>query len=471
MRLACIYERKIDGVDHRRNTQGDHKGALLRTGYGDLQGDHKGALLRTGFFHLLLILMLLLVCLSACAPGAGIFAGGTWQAGGLQNQHIRTLAVDPNNVQDIYAGDAQNGVFASTDAGAHWSQHSSGLPSPTAIHTLAFDDAGKKLYAATDAGIFVSADGAQHWTAVGGLPGDSYTALAFDLKAPHTIYTVAAHHGVLVSTDDGSTWSAANGGLPVGIVINGLTVDADQHQLWAATNMGIFRSNDGGIAWQALNTGLPAGIIVYNVLPASIGGGDQGLVFAGTNHGFFRSQNAGAHWSTGQEPLSATSVYVILIDFHQATTVYAGISIGALRSNDNGQTWEAVASGLPRGQPVYALAMGDNDYSQLYAADNDVYLYPGTSGGFDLTRLFPLVLIAVFFYLLYRLAFRRRVRSREMLRPERIIETTPPAGPGQNSLQANVLDKEPISHGRPDSPDSEGTAEGEENRDGGEKGS
>src|SRR5215472_4003388 len=74
-----------------------------------------------------LVLLSLQVCLTACAPGTGIFAGGSWQSAGLQKQHIRTLAVDPNNLQNIYAGDAQNGVFASTDAGMHWSQRSTGL--------------------------------------------------------------------------------------------------------------------------------------------------------------------------------------------------------------------------------------------------------------------------------------------------------------------------------------------------------
>src|SRR5215469_18955050 len=80
----------------------------------------------TRIFPLSFILGPLIVLFSACAPGSGIF-GGTWQSSGLQHQHIRALAVDPNNVQDIYAGDAENGVFVSTDAGAHWSQHSTGL--------------------------------------------------------------------------------------------------------------------------------------------------------------------------------------------------------------------------------------------------------------------------------------------------------------------------------------------------------
>src|SRR6516162_3568593 len=119
-----------------------------------------------------LLLLLLMICLAACAQGSGIFAAGVWQSGGLQHQHIRALAVDPNNPQNIYAGDAQDGLFVSADAGIHWTQHSTGLHLPTTIRALGFDDPGKKLYAATDSGVFMSADAAQHWVQLRGLPVD-----------------------------------------------------------------------------------------------------------------------------------------------------------------------------------------------------------------------------------------------------------------------------------------------------------
>ena len=419
--------------------------------------------------RLVFILLTLLVCLSACAPNSGIFAGGTWQSGGLQHLHIRALAVDPNNTQNIYAGDAQNGVLVSTDAGAHWSQRNAGLPSPTAIHNLAFDNAGKKLYAATDAGVFVSTDAVQHWTAIGGLPAGSYTALAFDLNKPQTIFVGTAHHGVFTSTNDGSTWSAADGGLPAGIEINGLTFDSAQPQLWAATNMGVYRFNDAGSTWQALNNGLPAAIVVNTVLPASISGGDQGLLFAGTNHGFFRSQDAGVHWSMSQESLAGITVYAIMIDFNKVTTVYIGSSVGVLRSDDNGQNWGGVASGLPRGQSVFALAFGASGYSQIYAAANDVYLYPGSSGGFDASRLVPLLLIAVFFYLLYRLAFRGRRQRREILKPERSIESLAPSNTSESPLKANAQGNIQNNDVRPVAPKSEVINEAESGMDGREE--
>ena len=380
--------------------------------------------------RLLSALIPLLFLLVACAPGVGIFSSGAWQSGGLQHQHIRALAVDPNNLQNIYAGDTQNGVFVSTDGGAHWSQRSAGLPA-AAIHALAFDDPGKKLYAATDAGVYVSADAAQHWSAVPGLPPDGYTAIAFDLKAAQTIYVGTMHHGVLTSTNGGASWSPAQAGLPANATINSLAFDSTTHQLWAATDMGVFRSPDSGKSWQVLNIGLPVAINVYAVLPASISGGDQGLVYIGTNQGFYRSQDSAAHWTRSQTPLTGVSIYALLIDYHTASTVYVATNTaGVLRSDDNGQNWGAVAQGFPTNQPVYALAQGASDYGQLFAAANDVYLFPGTSSAFDPSRLIPLLLVVIFFYFLIRVSMRGRNKLRTRLQPERIIEPTNPQ-PGE----------------------------------------
>ena len=386
----------------------------------------------------LLPLLILLVCLSACAPGPNILTSGNWQSGGLEHQHIRALAVDPNNLSTIYAGDAQEGVFVSTDGGQHWTRRNTGLVLPNAIHVLSFDSSGKKLYAATDDGIFVSADAAQHWRAVdttgGALPTDSYTALAFDLKAAHTIYVGTAHHGVLISTNDGETWSSANTGLPPDDAINGLTFDSDQHQLWAATASGIYRSDNGGATWRAFNSGLPSNIVINTVQPASTSGGARGLIFAGTNQGFFRSQDSGAHWAPSQVSLAGTNIRWILVDFRStnAATVYAAISFNVLRSDDSGQSWGGVAPGLP-GHPVYALALGASNYSQLYAATDGVYLFPGSTSGISfLIRLVYLIVTILIFYLLYRLIWRMRKPRRQVAASEDIVDS--PMSPPSNTF-------------------------------------
>ena len=419
--------------------------------------------------RIFLLLLPLMLLLSACGPSVGIFAGGTWQASGLQNQNIRTLAVDPNHLRDLYAGDAQNGVFVSTNAGQNWVQKSTGLPLPTGIHALAFDDPGKRLYATTDAGLFVSADAGQHWNSVStpksGLPTDSYTAIAFDLNTAAIIYVGTAHHGVLKSVNNGVSWSDASTGLPTGDTINDLIYDSDAHQLWVATDLGVYRSNSGGTNWQLLDNGIPAADIINAVLPASVSGGDRGLIYAGTNHGFYLSSDSGAHWTQSHDSLAGTGIHAILIDYQKATTVYVATDVGALRSLDGGQTWDGVSSGIPRNQIIYALIQGDNGFSQLFAASRGIYSYPGSGGIFSPDRIIPILVILAFFYLLYLMVTRGRRRSREMLRPERIIERPPePHVPFKAVPEDNTQSK----NGHLVSPKMEVVEENSEGKDSGE---
>ena len=260
------------------------------------------------------------------------------------------------------------------------------------------------------------------------------------MNAPHTIYLGTVHHAVLVSSNDGTTWSTISSGFPGSAAINGLTFDTDNHQLWAATTQGIYRFDTRATTWQALNRGLSSHIVIYTVQPASVSGGIQGLIFAGTSQGFFRSQDAGAHWMQSQESLSRIAVLAIYVDFRKPTTLYIGTSIVGLRSDDSGKSWGGIAPGLPRNQPVYALTLGATDYAQLFAASNDVYLFPGTSGaGFNISKVFPLLLLGFFFYILYRLTRRNRTSRRALLKPERIIEQHSPE-------QENTIDQSEPTH-------------------------
>ena len=180
---------------------------------------------RSSLLRLSWLLLLLLFVLSACASSAGIFSSSIWQAGTLKQAHIRSLAVDPNNPQNVYAGDAQGAIFASADGGTTWKQQSTLSPAAT-INALAFDDTGKKLYAASTTGLSLSTDAAKSWTQIAGLPQDTYTSIAFDLNKTQSIYAGSEQHGIFASSDGGATWTATNNGLPANLTIHGLVFDS-----------------------------------------------------------------------------------------------------------------------------------------------------------------------------------------------------------------------------------------------------
>lgn len=347
--------------------------------------------------------------LSACSLES--LSTSTWQASTLTHQHIHALAVNPKNSQVIYAGDVQGNIFSSNDAGLHWTPRSPISSSSVTLLALTIDPSGTKMYAATTTGLIVSTDNAQSWHPVSTsiLPTDTYTAPIF--TSAQQVYIGTMHHGIYTSSDDAATWHAKSGGLPTNIAINNIAFDSLQHRLWLATSAGVYRSDDGGASWHALNTGFPTGTIATSVQPAASAGGDTSLVYAGTTKGFYLSTDSGTHW-TGIAVLQYVYIRQVFIDFRSknAATIYVATNVGLFRSNDSGQDWAGVGSGIPRNQAVYTLVIGTKQASQLYAASNNVYLYPGTSGtGIDLSRVFSLIVVLLLFVVLFYVV-RREVR-------------------------------------------------------------
>jgi len=376
----------------------------------------------------LLFLAVLLFSLTACSPGTGILAGGNWQASGLQNQQLQALAANPKNLQQIYAGDTRDGIFISTDAGVSWKQSNAGLSLPVDVHALAFNPAGTKLYAATSTGLFVSTDAAASWSAVTGAPASVYTVLAFDLNSSQTIYAGTASGGVLKSSDDGTTWTPIGLGLPTGSALTGLLYDSYLKQLWAAFANVLYRSDDGGVNWQVMDTGLPASVGINTVSQGTLATGGSGPVFLGTRHGFFLSSDDGQHWAQSQSSLADLHITAVLPDATQPAIVYISTNIGVLRSQDNGQTWEGLAQGLPANQTSGSLLQAGDSYAQILVVAHGIYRYPGTGSVFDFSRLLPIALVVLFFVVLYRFQIvrRRAARQRRLTRNDQTLPADKP---------------------------------------------
>jgi len=114
--------------------------------------------------------------LFAGLDGAGVFrsvdSGANWTAATVQptNLRIKALAFKAGDSTTLYAASYGNGVFKSVNSGDSWAACAvTGLTNLNLI-SLVIDGTGK-LYAGTEGGVFVSADGCGTWTAMnGGLP-------------------------------------------------------------------------------------------------------------------------------------------------------------------------------------------------------------------------------------------------------------------------------------------------------------
>lgn len=74
-----------------------------------------------------------------------------------------------------------------------------------------------------------------------------------------------------------------------------------------------------------------------------------------------------------------TGAQIVLIDPENPKRVYAANEMTMYRSDDGGQTWQAVAGGLPDGG-IVALALDPREPQRLYAANAAGELYLSEDG-------------------------------------------------------------------------------------------
>jgi len=129
-------------------------------------------------------------------------------------------------------------------------------------------------------------------------------------------------------------------------------IASDGTNLYAGTHSnGIFQSSDGGDNWTAISTGLPVGSFVYTLAI------NNGKIFAGTLNfwGMYQTTDKGANWTkvgfNGIEIYSYTKI---------GEKIFAGTSVGAAVSTDNGVTWANVA--IDTKEKVKALAVSGSKF-------------------------------------------------------------------------------------------------------------
>lgn len=187
----------------------------------------------------------------------------------------------------------------------------------------ALTTAGDAWYAATEQGIFRSADGGATWKQV----LDSHDATAFTTSGDFVAITVegekvyaARRQGILVSADEGGTWKAMRS--PAGLtVLRSLAVAADG-SLWAGGREGLFFSEDQGASWKALRQ-LP--LVAINSVTwdpvlrrVMVTSGEGTLMY-----GIDPRNRSWKWWNTGWTVRSAASLQGRLV----AATLYSGVVV------------------------------------------------------------------------------------------------------------------------------------------------
>ncbi len=225
-------------------------------------------------------------------------AGRTWQPifDSEKVGSIGALALAPSDPKTIYVGSGEadmrsdiahgNGMYKSTDAGAHWKhigledtrQIASVLVDPRNPNVVFVAALGHAYGPNAERGVFRSTDGGAHWSKVlfkdndtGAIdlafkPGDPdtiYAALWQTRRPPWSVYPPSngPGSGLYVSHDGGSHWSQVQGaGFPAHPGRIGIAVAPSQpNRVYALVDAaggegGLYRSDDGGTHWQHVTT-------------------------------------------------------------------------------------------------------------------------------------------------------------------------------------------------------------------------
>ncbi len=275
----------------------------------------------------------------------------------------------------IFAGTGLNGVYRTTDHGAHWSPVNTGLyySQPyQQISALCADNNGNIYcsYVYTISGYSIiyfasSTDDGDQWYANYAMEGSNVNSL---LVAKNGYVYMATGDGLYRSTDYGNTWALINqtdfikivetsNGILLGSTINTLQQSSDNGVTWiqaspytltrgffVAQNGDIFqstrtnnyRTTNNGSSWDTISLKLPFTIF---------GEANNDIVASQYGSAPERTTDYGDTWNIIQIDTNSPGVYAITTD--SAGNLFAGTSINiCYRSSDGGKTWQPAGNGL-----------------------------------------------------------------------------------------------------------------------------
>jgi photosystem II stability/assembly factor-like uncharacterized protein len=318
-------------------------------------------------------------------PDGGLFissdGGATWASQAeMRGQSIRALTAAPSDARILVAGTLE-GVFRSTDSGAHWARIS---PEDSKeiheIESLAIDPTDPDtIYAGTWHLAWKTTDGGANWTSIkqGIIEDSDVFSILVDPKQPLVVY-LSACSGIYKSVDGGAKFTGGVGvnraqGIPTTARRTRVLMQDPNHlgTVFAGTTEGLYRTDDAGKFWVQTTS---ADVIVNDVYVDPVD--PRRVLLATDRQGVLASEDGGSSFLPSNRGFSARQVTAYVADAQHTATLYVGVvndkeSGGVFVSHSGGLSWSQVSDGLD-GRDVFSLGQAP-DGSMLAGTEHGIY--------------------------------------------------------------------------------------------------
>lgn len=308
-----------------------------------------------------------LILLASLAPRRVRAGDGVWT---LTSEALWGLYVTQLVASPIFAADStlfaatEEGIFRSADGARHWEPMNRGLAhlrvSSLAISPDYSND--RTLFAAlADGGVYRSVDGGEHWTASwagmvppwnpdGQLVQVSGLGFSPSFADDNTLFASSWNDPIFKSVDGGATWtmlSSDAGPLSGQIEISpSYATDGTIFVTRALMADGIYKSTDGGATWERLMPTLPDQDLWQLAISPDYGA--DHTLFVRTERALFRSEDGGATWTHSSVGIviDPDAALVFSPNYVVDRTMFVSTRHGVFASSDSGATWLPLHGGL-----------------------------------------------------------------------------------------------------------------------------
>lgn len=308
--------------------------------------------------------------------GAGIYrldlAAREWEKVESPARRIFFLRGLDSHADSVLVSALESGVVVGSSGGTSWILRNKGLETAL-IQAFAYDPKRQRLYAGTDAGLYVSGDSGKSWAPVS---DDFRRAFINKLKIypsePDTLYYMSDQALSALDLDSGQTrqiWRED--------FVTDFDVDpTDPRRIVGTTNGRAYYTTDGGAQWLVSSAELlPSSIYSVRIDPS-----DPRRAYIGSRQGLYVSRDGGATWEK-QRSIPDTFVTVLAFpDPERPELMLLGTESGIYRSEDHGTSWAKVESGLLEGTWIYSFSLGSSEGS-IFGLGADTVVYAATNKG------------------------------------------------------------------------------------------